>query len=87
MIMLGKALGNGFAINAVLGKKSVMDYAQTSFISSTFWTEKIGSIAALKTLEVMNKQKSWKKISNLGVMIKKSYGNDGQYLSYKTNRK
>ena len=50
MAMFGKALGNGYAITAVIGKDSVMQSAQSTFISSTFWTERIGPTAALKTL-------------------------------------
>ena len=48
MAILGKALGNGYAITAVLGKQDVMDDARNSFMSSTFWTERIGPAAALK---------------------------------------
>ena len=40
--IFGKALGNGYAINAIIGKKEIMEMAHKSFISSTFWTEKIG---------------------------------------------
>ena len=40
LAMFGKALGNGYAITAVVGKKEVMEHAQNTFISSTFWTEK-----------------------------------------------
>ena len=54
--MFGKALGNGYAVTAVLGKKEVMQAAEKSFISSTFWTERIGSTAALATLKVMEKE-------------------------------
>ena len=61
--IFGKALGNGYAITAVIGKESVMQYAQETFISSTFWTERIGPTAALKTLEVMEREKSWEKVS------------------------
>ena len=50
MAMFGKALGNGYAITATIGRREVMEAAQTSFISSTFWTERIGPAAALKTL-------------------------------------
>ena len=57
--MFGKALGNGYAITAVLGKEEIMDAVQKTFISSTFWTERIGPTAALKTLEVMDQKKSW----------------------------
>jgi glutamate-1-semialdehyde aminotransferase len=51
--VFGKALGNGFPITAVLGKKAFMDAAQDTFISSTYWTERIGFTAALATLKKM----------------------------------
>ncbi|HLB27622.1 MAG TPA: aminotransferase class III-fold pyridoxal phosphate-dependent enzyme [Dehalococcoidales bacterium] len=48
--VLAKALGNGYPIAAIIGKKEVMEAAQKSFISSTYWTDKIGPVAALATL-------------------------------------
>jgi glutamate-1-semialdehyde 2,1-aminomutase len=66
MAMFGKALGNGYAITAIIGKREVMEATQTTFISSTFWTERIGPTAALKTLEVMNRVKSWDQITTTG---------------------
>ncbi len=45
-----KALGNGYAISAVIGRAKVMHAVQDSFISSTNWTERIGPAAALATL-------------------------------------
>ena len=68
--MFGKALGNGYAITAIIGRSEVMDCAQNSFISSTFWTERIGPSAALKTLEVMEKERSWEQIVNTGELIR-----------------
>ena len=73
MAMFGKALGNGYAITAVLGKKDVMEAAQSSFISSTFWTERIGPNAALKTLEIMEREKSWEKITYIGKKIQNHF--------------
>jgi glutamate-1-semialdehyde aminotransferase/spore coat polysaccharide biosynthesis protein SpsF (cytidylyltransferase family) len=73
MAVFGKALGNGYAITAVIGRRDVMDVAQSTFISSTFWTERIGPTAALKTLEVMNKTKSWEVITNVGRNIGKRW--------------
>lgn len=64
--IFGKALGNGYAITAIIGREEVMEAAQTSFISSTFWTERIGPTAALKTLEVMEATESWNTITNIG---------------------
>jgi len=73
LVTFGKALGNGYAINAILGTESVMSYVNSTFISSTFWTERIGSVAALKTLEVMEKIKSWEIISRTGLEIKNQW--------------
>ena len=70
ILILGKALGNGYAINAILGKKDIMDAVNKTFISSTFWTERIGSIAALETLKQIEKIKSYKIISDIGKKIK-----------------
>lgn len=66
MAMFGKALGSGYAITATIGRREIMEAAQTTFISSTFWTERIGPTAALKTLEVMEREKSWEKITQTG---------------------
>ena len=47
LVTFGKALGNGYAITAVLGKKKIMNTFSDTFISSTFWTERSGYVAAL----------------------------------------
>ena len=71
--MFGKALGNGYAITAVLGKKEIMEAAQRTFISSTFWTERIGPAAAVATLEEMNRIKSWEIITVQGKKIQQGW--------------
>jgi len=73
MIVLGKALGNGYPITAILGKKEIMSYANQTFISSTFWTERLGPVAALKTLAIMEKLKSGKIITNTGKYLNKQW--------------
>ena len=79
----GKSLGNGYPITAIVGKKKIMQFANESFISSTFWSEKVGFIAALETLKQMKKYKSWKKITKTGNKIKKNW----KLLSDKYNLK
>lgn len=49
--VFGKALANGFAMSAVIGRAAVMEAAQGTFISSTFWTERIGPTAAVATIK------------------------------------
>ena len=46
--------------------------AKDTFISSTFWSERIGYAAAIATLKEMKRVKSWKKIKQKGKYIKKS---------------
>lgn len=65
----GKALGNGYPISAVVGQEHVMDEAQNSFISSTFWTERIGPRAALATLEKFDEYSVSDHLVNIGEQI------------------
>jgi len=71
--IFGKALGNGYAITSIIGKRNIMETAQKSFISSTFWTERIGPAAAIETLNQMKKLKSWKIIDSNGKYIIKNW--------------
>jgi glutamate-1-semialdehyde 2,1-aminomutase len=73
MVMFGKTIGNGYALTAVVGKRSVMEASQTTFISSTFWTERIGPTAALATLKVMEREQSWNKITDTGRKMQKGW--------------
>lgn len=73
MMVLGKALGNGYAITAVVGREETMAVAQDTFMSSTFWTERIGPTAAVKTLEVMEREKSWVSITEIGEKISQGW--------------
>ena len=70
MAIFGKTLGNGYAVTATIGRREVMNAAQSSFISSTFWTERVGPSAALKTLEVMERVQSWDVITRIGLDIR-----------------
>jgi len=65
----GKTLGNGYAITAVIGRESVMQAAQSTFISSTFWTERIGPTAALAALGVMREEDAPNQIHEIGNQV------------------
>ena len=62
----GKTLGNGYAISAVIGSEAVMSSARDTFISSTFWTDRIGSAAALAALEVMETEHAPAAVDRIG---------------------
>jgi len=73
LAVFGKTLGNGYAITAVIGRREIMEAAQSTFISSTFWTERIGPAAALKTLDVMERENSWDRITATGSKIQQRW--------------
>ena len=54
LAVFAKALGNGHPMAAVIGTVAAMSGANGSFISSTYWTESVGPVAALATL-----RKNW----------------------------
>ena len=70
MAIFGKALGSGYAINAIIGKRQIMRKAENTFISSTFWGERIGYTAALASIKEFKRLKVFKKIENNGKLIK-----------------
>ena len=51
MAVIAKAMSNGYAMSAVMGRRDVMNAAQRTFISSSYWTEGVGPAAALATIE------------------------------------
>tara|TARA_B110000027_G_C16120095_1_gene302344 strand:+ start:752 stop:2044 length:1293 start_codon:yes stop_codon:yes gene_type:complete len=70
MAIFGKALGSGYAINAIIGKRQIMKKAENTFISSTFWGERIGYTAALSSIKEFKRLKIFKKIENNGKLLK-----------------
>lgn len=66
--VFGKAISNGFPMGVILGKKEVMDAAQDTFISSTYWTDRIGFVSSLATIRALQKNNV---VEHLGKMGKK----------------
>jgi len=69
IVVFAKALGNGHPIGAVLGKRYVMDAAQNTFISSTYWTEAVGPTAALAAIEKMKKFNVPAHVEQIGLLF------------------
>jgi glutamate-1-semialdehyde 2,1-aminomutase len=53
--VFAKAISNGHAMAAIIGRAAVMQAAQESFISSTYWTEGVGPAAAIATIRKMQR--------------------------------
>jgi len=75
LAVFSKALGNGYAISAIIGTEQVMESAQKSFISSTNWTERIGAVAALETLKKHQRTKCAEHLNSIGLAVHKGWRN------------
>jgi len=68
--VFSKAMSNGYPMAAIIGKREVMEAAQSSFISSTYWTERVGPVAALATLKKMKRINASKRIKKAGSVVR-----------------
>jgi glutamate-1-semialdehyde aminotransferase len=70
IVVYGKAMSNGYPMAAVIGKEDVMDMAQKSFISSTYWTERIGPVASIATINKMLEKDVPSHLCKIGNLIR-----------------
>jgi glutamate-1-semialdehyde 2,1-aminomutase len=69
LAVFAKAMSNGYAMSAVIGKSSVMSAASSSFISSTNWSERVGPSAAIASIREFEKNEVSEHLSNIGLMV------------------
>ena len=69
--VFAKGMSNGYPMAAIIGKKNIMEASQTSFISSTYWTDRIGPVAALATINKIVELKIYNHLMSKGQEIKK----------------
>ena len=50
-----------------------MKACSNTFLSSTFWSERIGLVAAIETLKIMKKKRTWITIKKYGKYIKEQW--------------
>ncbi|HWF87485.1 MAG TPA: hypothetical protein VN659_01580, partial [Pyrinomonadaceae bacterium] len=67
------AMANGYPMAAIIGTGEVMQAAQDSFISSTFWTERIGPVAALATIRKHRELNMPEHLVRIGKMVQQSW--------------
>jgi glutamate-1-semialdehyde 2,1-aminomutase len=77
LAVFAKAIGNGFPIAAIIGVADVMESAQTSFISSTFWTERTGPCAALATLRKFADVDGPRRMIDAGRFVQRTWSEAG----------
>ena len=75
MAVFAKAMSNGYAMSAVIGKRDVMQAAQNTFISSTYWTERVGPTAALATIKKHRADNVAEHLIKIGGMVQTGWRN------------
>ncbi|MEJ7594015.1 MAG: aminotransferase class III-fold pyridoxal phosphate-dependent enzyme, partial [Planctomycetaceae bacterium] len=78
--VFAKAIGNGHPIAAIIGRRRIMDAAQTSFISSTYWTEGVGPTAALATIRKLRDVSIASHTSRIGGLMGEGWKSLGQRM-------
>lgn len=73
MAVFSKAMGNGYPIAAIIGHGEVMEASQTTFISSTMWTERIGPTAALATIKKHRAHNVADHLMKIGTLVQEGW--------------
>jgi glutamate-1-semialdehyde 2,1-aminomutase len=69
MAVFAKGMSNGYPMAAIIGRAQVMEAAQKTFISSTYWTERIGPVAALETIRKHQREEVAKHLVTVGQRV------------------
>jgi glutamate-1-semialdehyde 2,1-aminomutase len=75
--VFSKGISNGYPMGIVFGRESVMQSAQSTFISSTYWTERIGPVAAIATIRKFCANNAYKKLISIGKIVQEGWANAG----------
>ena len=78
--VFAKAIGNGHPMAAIIGRRRIMDAAQTSFISSTYWTEGVGPTAALATIRKLRDVNIAAHTSHIGTLMRDGWKTLGRRI-------
>ena len=70
MSVFAKAISNGYPMSAVVGKREVMEPAAQMFISSAYWDDNIGQVAALTTLRELQRRDAVAHFARIGAAFK-----------------
>ncbi len=78
MCVFAKGMSNGYPMAAIIGKRDVMEAAQETFISSTYWTERIGPVAALATIKKMREERVPRYLMKIGRKVQEGWRRSAQ---------
>ncbi len=68
--VFAKAISNGYPMAAVVGRREFMEPAARMFISSAYWDDNIGVVAALTTLRELERRDAVSHFERLGASFK-----------------
>lgn len=71
--VFAKAMGNGYPMAAIIGRASAMAGAEKSFISSTYWSERTGPVAAIATIRKHRKYKVHEHLDRIGTLVQEGW--------------
>jgi glutamate-1-semialdehyde aminotransferase len=71
--VFAKAISNGYPMAAIIGKRDVMQAAQKTFISSTYWTDRIGPAAALATIRKYQRCDVARHLGRIGRLVREGW--------------
>ena len=67
--VFAKAISNGYPMAAIVGRSEVMDAVERTFISSTYWSDRIGPVAALATIRKHQRENVSAHLSKIGKSV------------------
>lgn len=70
MTVVAKAMSNGYPMGAVVGSRAVMEPAAQMFISSSYWSDNIGLIAALTTIRELKRRNAEQRFEEIGESLR-----------------
>ena len=73
--VFAKGMGNGYPLSAIIGRKKFMAAAQETFISSTFWTERIGLCGTLAAIKYFQEHNVEIHLEKVGKRVQKIWKN------------
>lgn len=76
--VFAKGMSNGYPMAAIIGRESIMNGAQDSFISSTYWTERIGPTAALATIKKFRDKNVHEHLIAMGTLVQHGWSKAAQ---------
>jgi glutamate-1-semialdehyde 2,1-aminomutase len=71
--VFAKGMSNGFPMAAIIGKSNVMQVVQDTFISSTYWTDRVGPTAALATIRKIKEKNVSERLIKTGKKVKEGW--------------